>query len=117
MKPFLAVTTLLFSSLTVLGQANVARLGDNLVLENIPAIPASIVEQAYPYGEVRTASLADWDPSRLEMLITTRFSDVPQVHQVKMPGGARTQLTFFPDRVTGAHYVRREAITSRSSRM
>jgi dipeptidyl aminopeptidase/acylaminoacyl peptidase len=103
MKPFLAVFTLLFSSLAS-GQANVVRPGDNLVLENIPAIPASLVEQAYPYGEVRTASLADWDPSRLEMLITTRFADVPQVHQVKMPGGARTQLTFFPDRVTGAHY-------------
>jgi dipeptidyl aminopeptidase/acylaminoacyl peptidase len=104
MKRFLAVSTLLFSSLTVLGQANVVRPGDNLVLENIPAIPASIVEQAYPYGEVRTASLADWDPSHLEMLITTRFADVPQVHQVKMPGGARTQLTFFPDRVAGAHH-------------
>jgi dipeptidyl aminopeptidase/acylaminoacyl peptidase len=104
MKPFLAVFTLLFSSLTALGQANFVRPGDNLVLENIPAIPASIVEQAAPYGEVRAATLADWDPSHLEMLITTRFADVPQVHLVKMPGGARTQLTFFPDRVAGAHY-------------
>jgi Tol biopolymer transport system component len=33
------------------------------------------------------------------MLITTRFADTAQVHQVKIPGGARTQLTFFPDRV------------------
>ena len=48
MRPLLAVFTLLFSSLAVLGQANVVRPGDNLVLENIPAIPASIVEQAYP---------------------------------------------------------------------
>jgi len=104
MKPFLAVFPLLFSSLTVLGQANVVRPGDNLVLENIPAIPASIVEQASPYGEVRAAAIADWDRSRVEMLITTRFADVAQVHLVKMPGGARTQLTFFPDRVAGAHY-------------
>ena len=27
-----------------------------------------------------------------------------KVHEVKMPGGARTQLTFFPDRVAGAAY-------------
>ena len=38
------------------------------------------------------------------MLIGTRFADTVQVHEVKMPGGARTQLTFFPDRVSGAVY-------------
>src|ERR1035437_8189291 len=38
------------------------------------------------------------------MLIGTRFADTVQVHEVKMPGGARTQLTFFPDRVSGASY-------------
>jgi hypothetical protein len=81
------------------GQANVVRPGDNLVLENIPAIPASIVEKAAPYDEVRAATLADWDPTRREILMTTRFADLPQVHLVKMPGGERTQLTFFPDRV------------------
>ena len=37
------------------------------------------------------------------MLIATRFAaDVPQIHRVKMPGGDRSQLTFFPDRVGGA---------------
>lgn len=82
----------------------VIRPGDNLVLENIPPIPASIAEKAFQYGEVRAAGLEDWDPVRREMLIGTRFADVPQVHMVKMAGGARTQLTFFPDRVLGAHY-------------
>ena len=38
------------------------------------------------------------------MLIETRFGDTSQVHQVKFPGGARTQLTFFPDRIAGAAY-------------
>jgi dipeptidyl aminopeptidase/acylaminoacyl peptidase len=85
-------------------QPQVIRPGDNLVIENIPAIPAAIAEKAFQYGEVRAAGLQDWNPSRREMLILTRFADVPQVHAVKMPGGARTQLTFFPDRVAGAHY-------------
>ena len=35
------------------------------------------------------------------MLIATRFGNTNQVHVVKAPGGARTQLTFFPDRVGG----------------
>src|SRR5215469_159244 len=109
MKRFLVVFALLLSTLPApaqkdAGQASVIRPGDNLVLENIPSIPASVADKAAQYGEIRTASLADWDPSRREMLIVTRFADVPQVHMVKMPGGARTQLTFFPDRILGAHF-------------
>src|SRR5205814_678931 len=30
------------------------------------------------------------------------FADTNQVHRVAQPGGARTQLTFFPDRVESA---------------
>src|SRR6266403_44437 len=109
-KQVLAIFALLLSSLPAIAQnnaaaqANTIRPGDNLVLENVPAIPAAIAEKAFQYGEVRFAALEDWDRSRREMLIITRFADVPQVHVVKMPGGARTQLTFFPDRVGGAHY-------------
>jgi dipeptidyl aminopeptidase/acylaminoacyl peptidase len=110
MKRALAVTGLLVLSLAALaqdnsaGQVNVVRPGDNLVLENIPAVPASIAEKSFQYGEDRYAGLADWNPERREMLIGTRFADVPQLHLVKMPGGARSQLTFFPDPVGEAHY-------------
>ncbi len=38
------------------------------------------------------------------MLIGTRFADVAQVHRVKFPGGARTQLTFYPERTGGARF-------------
>jgi dipeptidyl aminopeptidase/acylaminoacyl peptidase len=78
--------------------------GDNLVVENVPAVPASIAEKANQYGEFRSAGLQDWDPVKREMLIGTRFADVPEIHRVKMPGGDRTQLTFFPDRTVGGHF-------------
>ncbi len=78
--------------------------GDNLVLEKIPPIPTSIDEQTRRYGDFRTAALFDWHPQRHEMLIGTRFADVPQVHWVKMPGGERRQMTFYPDRVANAHF-------------
>lgn len=110
MKRHLTIFFLLFASLSALaqnaaqGQQSSIRPGDNLVLENIPAIPASIAEKANQYGEFRGAGLLDWDPSRREMLISTRFADVPQIHLIKMPGGARTQLTFFPDRTGAARY-------------
>ncbi|HKF20008.1 MAG TPA: prolyl oligopeptidase family serine peptidase [Candidatus Angelobacter sp.] len=109
MKKFLTVSALFLVSVAAAAQNNAAaqaviRPGDNLVLENLPPVPASIVEKADQYGEFRAASLQDWDPVKREMLIITRFADVPQVHRVKMPGGDRSQLTFFPDRVSGAHY-------------
>src|SRR5262252_2864242 len=84
------------------GQQNFIRPGENLVLENIPPIPAAIADKANQYGEFRGAVILDWHPSHREMLISTRFADVPQIHVVRTPGGARTQLTFFPDRTGGA---------------
>jgi dipeptidyl aminopeptidase/acylaminoacyl peptidase len=62
------------------------------------------MEELEHYNDIRGAGLLDWHPSKREMLITTRFGDVPQIHQVAMPGGARTQLTFFPDRTASAQY-------------
>src|SRR5262249_584973 len=109
MKRLFAVFALFLASAALLAQNNgtgpdVIRPGDNLVLENLPPVPASVAEKANQYGEFRGAGLQDWDPVKREMLITTRFADVPQIHRVKMPGGDRSQLTFFPDRVGGAHY-------------
>src|SRR5689334_15721896 len=75
-----------------------------LIVEGIPPIPASIAQQADRYTQVRSAAFLDWHPKQREMLISTRFGDVPQIHRVSAPGASRTQLTFFPDRVTSAHY-------------
>ncbi len=77
---------------------------DNLIVQGIPAIPATIAERANRYTEFRSAAVFSWQPKRREMLIGTRFADTVQVHELEMPGGARTQLTFFPDRVSGASY-------------
>ena len=85
-------------------QPAVIKPGDNLVVENIPPVPAAIAEKANQYGEFRAAGLQDWHPTKKEMLIGTRFADVQQIHMVQMPGGARTQLTFFPDRAGGGHF-------------
>ncbi len=38
------------------------------------------------------------------MLISTRFGNTAQLHLVKMPGGARRQLTFFPEPVGGGSF-------------
>ena len=87
---------------------------DALVLENVPSIPASVAENADRYTQYRTALMWDWHPQRREILMGTRFGDTVQVHEVAVPGGARTQLTFFADRVAEASYRRTTGSTSSS---
>src|SRR5712692_2045183 len=77
---------------------------DNLIVDGVPKIPAALAETAGRYASYRSANLADWHPTKREMLIATRFGDTPQLHLVKMPGGARQQLTFFPDSVGGGRF-------------
>ncbi|HYJ79986.1 MAG TPA: S9 family peptidase [Longimicrobiaceae bacterium] len=78
--------------------------GDNLVVDGVPPIPASLATEVRRYTESRSAGLVDWHPLRREMLISTRFGNTAQVHQVRMPSGARTQLTFFDEPVGNASY-------------
>ncbi len=80
------------------------RPGDNLVVDGIPRIPTEIAERVRRYTEFRTASLTDWHPTKREMLISTRFGNTNQIHRVRMPGGARGQLTFYEEPVTSAQY-------------
>ena len=77
---------------------------ENLVVEGVPRIPASLAGTVDRYTNFRGATLDSWDPVKREMLITTRFADTNQIHRISMPGGARTQLTFYPDSVAGAQY-------------
>lgn len=85
-------------------QESVLPTPDNLHVEGIPPIPNDLVESVNRYTESRSAEPVGWHPSRREILILTRFANTDQVHRVAMPGGARRQLTFFPDRVVNASY-------------
>src|SRR5262249_45828329 len=78
--------------------------GDNLVVDGVPAIPASIAERVGRYTEFRAALLRGWHSTKTEMLIGTRFADTMQVHLVKFPGGDRHQLTFFKDSIAHASF-------------
>ncbi len=77
---------------------------DSLMLDGVPPIPSEIADQVGRYTESRAAAFLDWQPDKPEMLILTRFGDTNQVHLVTQPGGARTQLTFFADRINEATF-------------
>lgn len=98
-----AAASLLFPLASVAASANLP-VPSNLTAEGVPAIPAPLMETLDAYSDFRAAAFLDWDPARREMLIATRFGQTPQIHRVAMPGGARTQLTFYADRISGARY-------------
>jgi dipeptidyl aminopeptidase/acylaminoacyl peptidase len=77
---------------------------ENLVTDGMPALPAAVVTDVKAYTEIRSAFIANWHPIKKEMLIETRFGNTPQIHWVKMPGGARKQVTFFDEPVTDATF-------------
>lgn len=70
-------------------------------LQNVPAIPPEVSAAVQRYQNSRSAEFQDWlaDGS---MLITTRFGPSQQLHHVRAPGAARTQLTFYASPVAGA---------------
>jgi dipeptidyl aminopeptidase/acylaminoacyl peptidase len=70
-----------------------------LILEDIPEIPQSIVDDLNRYQNVRSGSVLDWSADGRSLYVSTRFGDVAQIHRVDMPAGARTQLTFFAEPV------------------
>ena len=72
----------------------------NLILQGIPEIPAEIAGDLNRYQNVRGAGFLAWTEDGSGIYISTRFGDVNQIHRVRMPGGAREQLTFFSEPVS-----------------
>src|SRR6266404_1975466 len=97
-----AILVLFAASITA--QEAIITPPESIAADSVPKIPASVAETAGRYGSYRSASLADWNPAKREMLIATRFGDTPQLHLVSAPGGERLQLTFYPDAVTNGRF-------------
>jgi dipeptidyl aminopeptidase/acylaminoacyl peptidase len=73
-----------------------------LVADGIPPVPADLAARTRPYMEFRTAGFSGWSPRDRSMLITTRFGNTAQLHRVAMPMGAREQLSFEAEPVSGS---------------
>ncbi len=82
----------------------------NVMLSGIPEIPPEIGQRVARYQNIRGATFRGWTLDGESIYISTRFSEVSQLHRVDMPLGARNQLTFFKEPVGQA--VRRPQSTS-----
>ncbi|MDP4605282.1 MAG: prolyl oligopeptidase family serine peptidase [Erythrobacter sp.] len=74
-----------------------------LTAEAMPPIPLAMADRVRPYLEARGAGFAGWDPNSRAILISTRFANVNQLHRVDMPLGARTQISFEAEPVSGGY--------------
>jgi dipeptidyl aminopeptidase/acylaminoacyl peptidase len=115
LRPALALASLvgvlLLAAVPLAGQAaleteqlDVVPVPDAIVARNVPPIPRDAFDDLTPYENIRTAVFADWHPKERRMLIRTRFANTVQLHELAMPMGARTQLTFFEERVGGGEH-------------
>jgi dipeptidyl aminopeptidase/acylaminoacyl peptidase len=86
-------------SLPARGQGPALPVPDTIRAQGLPTVPASLRQALNRYQNIRSASFQDWEANGQGMYILTRFADVPQVHLVASASGARTQLTFLPERV------------------
>lgn len=112
-------TILFFAMAMVCVKAQVPALpvADNLVVEGVPPLPATLADEVKNYTEARGAALVSWRPAATStssvststgsvsaMLISTRFANSNQLHYVASPGGMRTQLTFFDEPIMSATF-------------
>lgn len=75
----------------------------NLTFENIPEPAADMAEKLNAYLGARQATPLGFSPKG-QLLISTRFGDVEQLHLVERAGGARRQLTFLNEPITQAAF-------------
>lgn len=72
----------------------------NRISENLPEIPAELIESLNRYQNTRGAGFAGWTADGC-LLVSTRFADTAQAHRVCQPMGMREQLTFHKEPVAG----------------
>ncbi len=75
----------------------------SLTFENIPEPAGELAENLNAYLSARQATPLGFSPKG-QLLISTRFGDVDQLHLVERAGGERRQLTFFNEPITQAAF-------------
>ena len=94
----LCLSLLLPLSLNAQNAASPARIeSGNRISENLPEIPAELIDSLNQYQNTRGAAFAGWTTGGC-MLVSTRFAETAQVHRVCQPMGMREQLTFYRSR-------------------
>jgi hypothetical protein len=76
-----------------------------LVMENVPAVPASLAAQVAKYTEFKPTAFTGWHPTKMEMLLSRRHKNTPQMYRLTKPGGQMELLTDYSEPVRSASYL------------
>jgi dipeptidyl aminopeptidase/acylaminoacyl peptidase len=103
-SPFNAIYAATFAAAALLCQNACAAQSTEgaLSLRDVPAVNADELASMQPYLNTRSATTFDWLPHGDGLLIGTRFGNTQQLHTVRAPMGARTQLTFAQEPILSA---------------
>lgn len=85
------------------GSSAAATVRGNLLFDNVAEMPPDSADRLDAYLSARQAMPLGWSPKG-QLLISTRFGDVDQLHEVDRPEGARRQLTFLREPITEAAF-------------
>ncbi len=96
----LVLSSLLLSSV---GSAASRVERGNLIYDNIPDAPDGLRDKVEGYSSAREATPLGWSPKG-QLLISTRFGDVDQLHVVDKAAGDRRQITFGHEPITHAAF-------------
>ena len=99
MRQWLRLALIGLLPVAAFAQNGAAPVPPSVRVDGVPSVPADVYDAIASYGDFRQATLLAWHPTERRILIETTFANVPQVHEVRGPGAARTQLTFFRDGV------------------
>jgi dipeptidyl aminopeptidase/acylaminoacyl peptidase len=98
---WLSILPLVLLTFAASGASRVER--GNLIFDNVPDAPADLTDALDGYLSARQATPLGWSPKG-QLLISTRFGDVDQLHMVEHAAGERRQLTFLHEPITEAEF-------------
>ena len=75
-----------------------------MVLENVPPVRAALAAQVARYNEFKPTAYASWHPAKLEMIVSRRHQNTPQLFRVAGPGAPLELLTDFAEPVRSGQY-------------
>ena len=98
------IASLLIAAAPVAAQESVVAPPAAMVLENVPPVRASLASQVAKYNEFKPTSYASWHPTRLEMIVSRRHNNTPQLFRVAKPGAPLALMTDYAEPVRSAQY-------------
>jgi len=104
LKSFIPVFLLTGAAFFAQTKNDIVVPNENLITENIPALPKSLNEKIKKYTESRSANFTAIHPNGKELIMVTRFASTNQLHHLTQPLGNRKQITFFDEPVNSADF-------------